>query len=241
MVGDFNSRTKNLDDTICKEKHDHQFVESFYSKITTKRCNQDQNENGYGPKLVEFCISSGLYIANGRTLGDFQGKLTCHKWNGSSTVDYAITDLDLNSLRAFTVKEQTPLSDHSQIILYLKRADTGNIRSQPCNLYNIKRKYRWSQNSLEQYQDAMVSESTQALLDSFLAQTYPQNTEGIEWCLIHINQIFDHLASSANLKCKTKQPKKTNTRRWFDSDCKSTSKTLRNISNQKHRNPDTPP
>ena len=59
---------------------------------------------------------------------------------GSNTVDYAITDLDQTSLRAFTVKEQTPLSDHAWITLYLKRADAGNTCSQPCKLYKIKKR-----------------------------------------------------------------------------------------------------
>ena len=130
------------------------------------------------------------------------------------------------------MKEQTPLSDHSQITLCLKRPDTGNTCSQPCKLYKIKKRYRW-------YQDAMVSEEIQSLLDSFLVQSYPQNAEGIELCLVNINHIFDHLASLSNLKCKTKQQKTMNRERGFDSDCKNIKKTLRKVSNLKRRNPDS--
>uniref|UniRef100_A0A671YR74 ribonuclease H n=1 Tax=Sparus aurata TaxID=8175 RepID=A0A671YR74_SPAAU len=85
----------------------------------------------------------------------------------------------------------------------------------------------------------MVSEDIQSLLDSFLVQSYPQNTEGVELCLVNINHVFHHLASLSNLKCKTKQPKKMNRERWFDSDCKTIRKTLRKVSNLKHRNPDS--
>ena len=119
------------------------------------------------------------------------------------------------------MKEQTPLSDHSQITLYLERADTGNTFSQPCKLYKIKKQYKWAQNSLEQYQDAMVSEEIQSLLDSNLVQSYPQNPEGVELCLVNIIHILHHLASLSNLKCKTKHSKKMNRERWFDPDCKT--------------------
>lgn len=239
IMGDLNSRTGEEADITSTEGDSYITGDHLNFPILTNRNNYDKNTNKSGKQVLQLCRELGLYITNGRLRGDSFGRYTYCSRLGSSTVDYAITDLDLTSLRAFTVKEQTPLSDHSQITLYLKRADTGNICSQPCNLYNIKMKYRWAQNSLEQYQDAMVSESTQSLLDSFLAQIYPQNNEGVECCLIHINHIFDHLALSSNLKCKTEQPKKTNRERWFDSDCKSIRKILRNISNQKHRNPDS--
>ena len=103
-----------------------------------------------------------------------------------------------------------------------------------CKLYKIKM-WWWVQNSLAQCQDAMVNEEIQSLLDSFLFHSFSQNTEGVELCLVNINHIFDHLASLLNLICKTKQPKKTNRDMWFDSDCKTIRKTLRKVSNQKHR------
>ncbi len=85
----------------------------------------------------------------------------------------------------------------------------------------------------------MVSEEIQSHLDFCLTQTYPQSIEGVEMCLININHIFDHLASLSNLKCKTKLLKKMNRELWFESDCKTIRKTSRNVSNQKHRNPDS--
>ena len=45
LVGDFNSRTYNLDDTIMKENHDENHGD-FYSKITKhKLSNKDQTIN----------------------------------------------------------------------------------------------------------------------------------------------------------------------------------------------------
>ena len=74
LMGDFNARTQTLTDTLIKSKEDTTLPIQFYSKITSKRCNQDLTKNKYGQRLTEYCIASGMYIINGRTLGDLQGK-----------------------------------------------------------------------------------------------------------------------------------------------------------------------
>ncbi len=49
--------------------------------------------------------------------------------------------------------------------------------------------------------------------------------------------IWSFSATLSYSKCKTKQQEKMNRERWFDSDCKTIKKILRNVSKQKHRNP----
>ena len=51
------------------------------------RNNQDLTTNERGKSILDMCISSGLRILNGRKPGDSLGYFTCHKYNGSSTVD----------------------------------------------------------------------------------------------------------------------------------------------------------
>ena len=48
LIGDFNARTNGLDDTMLREKHDDIIIHDFYSKIKTKRNNQDKGVNNYG-------------------------------------------------------------------------------------------------------------------------------------------------------------------------------------------------
>ena len=67
LIGDFNARTKTLDDTLASEKHDNSMPENFYSKIKSERSNQDIIGNGYGNKLTDYCIATQSYILNGRT------------------------------------------------------------------------------------------------------------------------------------------------------------------------------
>ena len=93
LIGDFNARTGSLDDVLLNDetKNDQNGIESpILLENIYQRNNQDQKTNKYGKKLINFCIQTSSYIANGRTLGDLQGSYTCCKYNGSSTVDYAI-------------------------------------------------------------------------------------------------------------------------------------------------------
>ena len=90
LMGDFNARTKDMDDVLKGEKNEELFHVNFFSRINTERTNQDLTPNKQGKNLIEYCVTTQSFIANGRTIGDLQGKFTCHEWNGSSTVDYAV-------------------------------------------------------------------------------------------------------------------------------------------------------
>ncbi len=92
------------------------------------RNNLDQTVNKTGRELVQLCRASGLYILNGRIRGDSLGRFTCCSGLGASVVDYTITDMDPSSFSAFTVIQQTPLSDHNQTNIYIK---TSHTRTKP--------------------------------------------------------------------------------------------------------------
>ena len=121
LLGDFNARTNNLDDVLKGDKNEENLDHfDFFSKIQTNRCNQDQSKNKYGHLLTEFCIATRSYITNGRTMGDLQGKYTCHELKGSSTVDYAVVNETLtNTIQSFQVLDPNTGSDHSAILLNL--------------------------------------------------------------------------------------------------------------------------
>ena len=151
LMGDFNARTKNLDDTLSNEKHDELPVQDFFSSIESKRSNQDNFVNIYGKKLIEYCIATLSYIANGRTLGDLEGKYTCHEWNGSSTVDYAVIKEKMKQfVRRFEVGEPSTGSDHCPILLeLLAKQDheinkTKTMNRPPPIIWNEKNKLRFT-------------------------------------------------------------------------------------------------
>ena len=106
LFGDYNARTKNLNDYIevdeflcnandsndifAEYEKDKSYFYSPNSKVTLKRTNADGNCNNYGYKLVEFCKKgNNMYILNGRAAHDSgMGNPTC---KNVSTVDYFIS------------------------------------------------------------------------------------------------------------------------------------------------------
>lgn len=106
----------------------------------------------------------------------------------NSTVDYMVSDLDLFSLSAFTVKPLTPLSDHSQITVFLKRTN-NTTPPQPSKLFNIKKSCRWAENSTEEFQKALSTPEIQTLLDTFLDTTYVHRKR---WCRPQTNHNWNN-------------------------------------------------
>ena len=90
IMGDFNARTATYRDFIVNDGPD--LIDTMYQidEELPQRSNYDKVANRYGNLLLELCVSSGLRILNGRMVGDTLGKFTCHKYNGSSTVDYTL-------------------------------------------------------------------------------------------------------------------------------------------------------
>ena len=93
LTGDFNARTGNLLDYIESDINDHSGDENMVDvmnslNIERKRCNADKTFTQFGSELIDFCISQGLLIMNGRVGRDKgKGNFTC---KGVSVVDYFI-------------------------------------------------------------------------------------------------------------------------------------------------------
>ena len=141
ICGDLNARTGTHPDSYSESGNKHIFGQNFPRNTTNlPRHNSDPQINKNGRDLLQLCQSLGLYIVNGRFRGDSLGRPTFCSSLGTSTVDYMITDLDQLFLSSFIVKPLTPLSDHSQITVFMKRTETNSPQSEPNNLFNIKRK-----------------------------------------------------------------------------------------------------
>ena len=163
------------------------------------------------------------------------GRYTFSSALRSSTVDCAITDLDPLSLRAFTVNPLTPLSDHSNITVYLKREHSNYEASKPSELYNTTHSYRWKSDSMESYPKAFENAKIQYSIDYFLSEIFPHNNDGVNTAVGKIKAFFDKLAKLKNLKTSNQTQMHNN--KGFDNDCKNIRKTLRKLSNKKHRDP----
>ncbi len=98
LMGDFNARTGNMSDLVASDGCERvTLLKDIPSDdgISSRRSQDDCGrvfEYEYGIRLVDMFISSRLKIANGRVIGDTSGRYTCHKYNGSSLVDYVLAD-----------------------------------------------------------------------------------------------------------------------------------------------------
>ena len=103
LMGDFNSRVKNLPDFVQIDKYmcDVYGLHDLYEEntnilnilevnnISLNRHSADNTVNSYGYNLLEFCKNNNIFILNGRFENDLsQPSLTC---KNSSTVDYFLS------------------------------------------------------------------------------------------------------------------------------------------------------
>ena len=117
----------------------------FTTPTITHRNNLDFEINQCGREIVHLCEVLGLYIVTGRFRGDSLGRFTYSSALGSSVVEYAITDLDPSTLSAFTVRQQSPLSDHNQINVFFKLSDQmSDTKREPSKLLKLNPTYRWA-------------------------------------------------------------------------------------------------
>ena len=102
MIGDFNARTKALNEFITEDlynldlydndEHVQQRAEDENMLcdfgIPQERYSCDNRTNNYGHKLIDLCKNFGVVIVNGRVGKDaYLGKVTC---KDASVVDYCI-------------------------------------------------------------------------------------------------------------------------------------------------------
>lgn len=122
LCGDLNARTGCEPDSIDPQGSSHVFGQTplYVTPTIINQNDLDCEINKSGREVMHLCQALGLYIVNERLRGDSLGRFTYSSALGSSVVDYAITDIDPCTISAFTVRQQSPLSDHSQINVYLK-------------------------------------------------------------------------------------------------------------------------
>ena len=95
----------------------------FTTPTIIRQNNLDSEINRGGREMVLLCRALGLYVVNGGFRGDSWVRFTYSSALGSSVVDYAITDMNPFTIRAFTIRQQSPLSDHNQINVFFKLSD----------------------------------------------------------------------------------------------------------------------
>lgn len=124
LFWDLNARTGMQPDFISDDG-DLEFEEFSYisdQEILPRRSTDTGTVCTRGRKLLDLCISARLRILNGRCIGDSQSQYTCHKYGGSSVVDYLLScEENLKRIVYFKVLPFAgQLSDHCCISWAMK-------------------------------------------------------------------------------------------------------------------------
>ncbi|XP_040195284.1 uncharacterized protein LOC120928242 [Rana temporaria] len=157
----------------------HTYWAMQITTIQNQRNSYDSTTNKDGRKLLNVHRSLGLYILNGRTKGDSLGRYTFSSHVGSSVVDYAITDMNPTLINGFTVTPQTHLSDHNQLLLYIKSSSKPSPKLHRASLRNLPPSFKWSKQSTTKYREVTDRPDIKKQLENFQNTTYEISPPGV--------------------------------------------------------------
>ena len=130
VTGDFNARCGNLEDFILNDVLEESLANNIQFLVNydtthaneTGRSSMDKGINNFGKKLINLCQTTGLRIANGRKENDCNGNITFFNANGTSTIDYLLTDMNtLDTVFNFQTGKFNIFSDHAPLTFVINQ------------------------------------------------------------------------------------------------------------------------
>jgi hypothetical protein len=115
LTGDFNARTSAVDDYVdCRYFADHMLdtlpLGNDFPEVLPERHNSDKGVlKGWHNEFLDLCSSLGLFILNGRIIGDESGECTYFANGVSSLVDYMVISPALFDCATSLVIHKCPL------------------------------------------------------------------------------------------------------------------------------------
>ena len=227
LTGDLNARTGNQQDFITNDGVNQMKLDFDYKsdKQISLRNSLDTIKNERGNDLIDLCVSSRMRILNGRTIGDTFGYFTCHKWNGSSVVDYAIVSENLLDYVSYFKVNQTlgDMSDHCCISFKIQASFSNlNLIASSINeeIVSYPIKFKWHENAIPMLQSAMTSQVLQDEIKNFCERQFDLTEQSIDEATEAIGQIYK-IAAEKSLKPRAtcnqkKNNKQKNKKPWYD-------------------------
>ena len=247
IVGDLNARIADTPDFIYNENESQNSIDNIlpdnYSvDVNLHRYATDKIFNTQGQGLIDLCIASQLRILNGRYVGDIFGNFTCHKSYGASTVDYALTSVDLiNSINFFTVSDPTYLSDHSQISVHIscmyKMTTDHQSNNNNNKLKSIKHMYKWQAISKDKLFEVLQNKTIIDEIVSIENTNFANNSEGIDSATNLVTSLFEKLAEKSCKIVRYRHTKPRKKKPWSDQELKDLKKTVADLGKKMRQHP----
>ena len=144
----------------------------------------------------------------------------------------------LNLIESLAVKPPTILSDHSQIICWIKRSPVSS-QSKPHQhqtLFNLPKQYIWNNDSAQNFFDTLETDEFQSKLSLFEQTVFSLDSKDVELATEQFTNLLNEISlRSLKLSCGKNQPRNKLSKKWFDDDCKVLRRSLKVLSNMKQR------
>jgi exonuclease III len=245
VMGDLNSRTASRPDFLVNDEEIVNIEYNIYEvdQTVNMRCSNDNATNTQGLRLLEICCGNQMRILNGRTLGDMEGKFTCHRPGGSSVVDYGIVCEGLKEqVQFFMVHDyQGHLSDHCKISCQIRcHGSTSQLNPEKMVKHHqsIGHKYVWKEDDTTKFLEALHSQDIREKLSSL--NNIQEGSFDCNTIIENLNKIIHEVADNSIRKVnvnKKKKKKRMSYKKWFDHDCESYRKSLKKLGSRLQRSP----
>ena len=157
-----------------------------------ERNNSDTIINKQGKELLDLVNSAHLVITNGRVPGDLSGHLTCHKYNGSSVVDYCIvSNAIFKNVISMQVYPHEWYSDHSPIgvSMRIKEQVVNKKISHEKNSYSYK--YKWEFDSETKFKTEINQHHQE--FQNFCEKSFPDINDAVK----NFDNILNKIAAAS--------------------------------------------
>lgn len=235
-AGDFNAKTGTESDFVALDKHLPFPTESTGATLQSRNNADDHLVDNRGKDFLEFCKVTGLRILNGRTFGDFDGRLTCFAHPGKndrlskpSTLDYLLCSKP-ELVIMMRVHDLIPdLSIHCMVSAVFRAryvldsgvGKTGEVPRPFC-------KFKWSKGDEIKFSRVVNSQEIQARIADLVSSSDLDSDE----LAVRVTAIITDSASLAEVK-RSGRPRRSSRRKgpprrkWFDSECLELRRRLR--------------
>lgn len=245
ICGDLNARSASKPDYVATDQRfDHLPVDVVGVSPLNSRNSEDKTTNRAGKDLLDLCITANLLIANGRSVGDVFGSMTCHKWNGSSLVDYFITSSELRKdIFKLKVEEFTDLSDHAPVSLHvnLARHSLTTPESRLPDLDDAPQRFKWDERSPGSFKEAQEDPNIRLrILSSLSSDCSPQSTGDSLLLYQSFSNIMSDICRKALRKPKTSRPRPPKNK-WYGGEQSRLSRACDNLAESLGKHPGNGP
>ncbi|CAG2212026.1 unnamed protein product [Mytilus edulis] len=251
FIGDFNARTAEDRDFIYVNENEictydegvtvNMVCELNEKNLTRKRNNKDKCKNRFGNQLLDFCKGNNLFIMNGRTTKDREGKLTCRN---ASVVDYCISNVSfLQNFLNFEILDFSSLySDvHSPLLLSIKCLILDKETHDGIDNGKDEKIKKWDPSKSLLFQENIDTEMI-AILTKEIEDTKNLTQLSINSMVHKIgNSLLDSAKKTFGTKKTvskasiiTKSQRGTQNKPWFDLDCSKARQQFRKFKRRKN-------